>query len=137
LREGKFFYDLFLMRNFIIPVAMALFVSAAAAEPAYKPDLVTVAGLEASIRPGVIPDPRQPRAVADYARFYAGKVLDGQPMIVGEFVMPGMAQNPAGIYWVADEWHMPVILEGGCSVVHVLYDVKTSRLVSVRCQGRG
>jgi hypothetical protein len=117
-------------------IALALVAVATGAQAAgYTPDAATIAKLEASITPGRVPGRGTIQPVASYARYYAGTVIGGEPMIVGEFVMPVGARPAAGIYMVANEQQMPSIFDGGCTVVHVLYDARQSRLVFARCQG--
>jgi hypothetical protein len=119
--------------------ALALASSIAHAQ-ALPPDMPMLQKLESGIKPsdypkwgyvGKAPD------VTKYARYYAGYSSGGHRLIAGEFVMPESAgDKPAGIYVVANEKKFPMIADGACSVVHVVYDVDMGRMLSLTCNGR-
>jgi len=46
------------------------------------------------------------------------------------------AKSQQGIYVVANSKAFPMISDGACSVVHVLYDADESKLISLTCNGR-
>ena len=57
-------------------------------------------------------------------------------MIRGELIMPfGLKEKPAGIYVVGSEKEFPMFEDGGCAVMHVVYDVDAGQVVSLRCNG--
>ncbi len=57
-------------------------------------------------------------------------------MISGELVLPfGSKMKSAGIYIVSSKREFPTIFDGGCSVMHVVYDVEAGRVVSLQCNG--
>jgi hypothetical protein len=59
-------------------------------------------------------------------------------LIAGEFVLrESVADKPMGIYVVANQMKFPVIYDGSCAVVHVVYDVDMGRMLSLTCNGRG
>jgi hypothetical protein len=115
-------------------VFVALIARAAlSAGLAWTPDTGTITKLESIIR---IPSNswRAPTPVANYARYYAGVTIKGRPVIRGEFVIPLPPDKPAGIY-IGAESDFPGIMDGGCGVVNLLYDVKAARIVWIRCNG--
>ncbi len=46
----------------------------------------------------------------------------------------GIDKKQDGIHIVA-ETGFPLIMDGGCSVVNLTYDVDTSRIVAIQCNG--
>ena len=114
---------------------------AIAADPStWTPDAASIQRLEASIHPGDYPKwgyAGSPPNLAGYSRYYAGYKRDGHRMLAGEFVeLTIEGEKPAGIHIVATPKNFPVIYDGGCSVINVLYDVDAARLVSLTCNGR-
>jgi hypothetical protein len=78
---------------------------------------------------------RQKRSQSvSYARHYAGVMQGDRRIISGVFVAEGIGEKP-GVY-VASEAELPAILDGGCSVIHVTYDLSSKDLTS-RCNGPG
>jgi hypothetical protein len=60
--------------------------------------------------------------------------MKGRRIVIGEFVA-NWGGPPAGVYVVTSEDRFPGIKDGGCSVVHVIYDVDDARITSLKCQG--
>src|SRR5471032_79553 len=91
-----------------------------------------IAKLESIVRipagPGSAPIP-----LAQYQRYYTGIVVHGRRMISGEFVVFG-GQKP-GIFPVGREEDFPGIMDGGCGVVHLLYDIAAKRITEIGCNG--
>jgi hypothetical protein len=73
-----------------------------------------------------------PAAVAQYKRYYAVTFPQGRRTIKGLFVLDG----EPGIYPVAREEDFPLAaLDGGCDVVHIVYDAEAERILTLRCNG--
>jgi hypothetical protein len=119
-------------------ILAAAVTTALGATQSWTPDAATISKLESNIKPGDIPkfsNGHRP-IVTEYARYYAPYTAGNHRMIRGELVRP-MASNmkPAGIYVVGSEKDFPLIFDGGCSIVIVVYDVETARVVSLKCNG--
>ena len=88
-----------------------------------------------------------PHEIENYARFYRMTKIEGRTVVEAVFIMPrspirtlnGHARTPSseetrfsnpGIY--LDEL-LPVIDDGGCSVVSLSFDYDSRRLLSARC----
>jgi hypothetical protein len=69
---------------------------------------------------------------AEYARHYAGVVEGDRRIIRGELVK---RDETPGIY-VESEAELPLISDGGCSVIHVRFEPLSNEL-EWRCEGRG
>ena len=67
----------------------------------------------------------------DFARHYAGVTVNDRRVVRGVLVRGG-DQKP-GIY-IASEAELPLIMDGGCGVVHVTYYVSNKQIWS-RCGG--
>lgn len=108
----------------------------AAPEQALQPDPVT--------RPEVMQEalmdrierevrlPPDAGALATYARYYAwrdGK--DGRKVIA---VWQNLTGERPGRHWVTER-DLPVIMDGGCGVVSLTWDVATARVEHVACNG--
>jgi hypothetical protein len=104
-------------------------------------DIPSIQKLEASIKPSDYPKwwyIGSPRNLADYARYYAEYVEKGHRVIAGEFVQHvGLPDEKApGIYIVRSRKLFPMIDDGACSVVNVLYNADSGKLLSLKCNGR-
>jgi len=99
--------------------------------------MATINKLEAAVHPDLYPKwGGKVHELSDYARYYAGYTKGGHRMIAGEFVTQRWAnQKTAGVYIVANRGKFPVIYDGGCGIVNLVYDADTSRLVSFECNG--
>jgi len=107
----------------------------------WSPDMPKLQKLESAIEPSAYPKWGYVGKAADlnqYARYYAGYRSSGHRLIAGEFVLrESVADKPMGIYVVANQMKFPVIYDGSCAVVHVVYDVDMGRMLSLTCNGRG
>jgi hypothetical protein len=101
------------------------------------PDSIEIAKLEAKIKPiDISRDPSEPKNdLAKYARYYFEYTKNSERLIVGEFLRGGMSGKPPGIYFVHSEKEFPIIYDGGCSVIHVVYSATKERIVSLECNG--
>jgi hypothetical protein len=130
--------------NKFLGVILTLGLGVEAWSQSWTPDSATIAKLESSIHEGDIPrwgsSTRYPSGhsprVTEYARYSAGDIVDGQKVVLGEFVIPeGSKEKPPGIYIVQSKKGIPMIFDGGCGVVHVVYAVEAGRILSLRCNG--
>jgi hypothetical protein len=71
-------------------------------------------------------------ALQNYARHYAGATENGRRIIVGVLVIPKRGDT-AGIY-IVSEVEFPRLLDGGCSVVTVRYDLSSNE-IEAPCNG--
>jgi hypothetical protein len=74
--------------------------------------------------------PKGAKSLFEYTRYYAMVVQDGRSMLRGEFV-----GGPSKIIVVKSEASLPLIMDGGCSVVNVLFDVMAHKVVQIVCNG--
>jgi len=125
------------VRRALVALALTAFAVAAPAgatlprgRPYWTPTPAQVAKLESqtSRKPGMAPTWR-------YGRDYAGVTLDDRKMIVGRWVRDDSGRT-IGVR-IGPLSAIPDIADGGCSVVSVMYDVKTEHLVSMTCNGNG
>jgi hypothetical protein len=119
-------------------ILAAAVTTALGATPSWTPDTETISKLESNIKPGDIPklgSGHRP-IVTEYARYYAPYMAGDHRMIRGELVIPiGSKMKLPGVYVVDSEKDFPHISDGGCAIVHVVYDVETARVVSLKCNG--
>ena len=72
--------------------------------------------------------------LATYARFYAWQQRgDAIRKVVATYVALG---EPPGRRWV-EETDFPLIMDGGCSVITMSYNVTTQQVEHVSCNGEG
>jgi hypothetical protein len=93
----------------------------------WQPSVRAVADLEATMTlpPGA-------KLITKYARYYTGEMEAGRPIILGILVLDD--HRPAGTY-IISETAMPLILDGGCTVITVKFDVHASQIESLACNG--
>jgi hypothetical protein len=112
--------------------------STGACTKASSPEMTQIEKLETAIESGTPKHGEKLRPLKDYARYYAFYLKDGHRRIEGEFVAdPFAAEGAAGVHIVSSRKSFPLIADGGCSVVHVVYDVDTGKLVYFDCNGMG
>jgi len=108
---------------------------------AWSPDMAMLQKLESNIQPSAYPKWGYAGKVPDltnYARYYAGYTRGAHRLIAGEFVLSEFsAEKAPGIYVVANEKKFPMIYDGACGVVHVVYDQDSGKILSLTCNGRG
>lgn len=68
-----------------------------------------------------------------YARYYSGQAAHGHHLLIGEFVF---GDEEPGVRVVSPE-KAPKILDGGCSVVNLKYDVEKKKVLAIFCNGVG
>src|SRR5262245_4698462 len=73
---------------------------------------------------------RSPKPLMSYRRFYSGTFRDRKRLVVGIL----LAFEPSGIEIVKFE-DLPVIFDGGCSIIHVEFVVDTKSFASISCNG--
>jgi len=104
----------------------------------WTPSADEIAKLEASIRPGLIPkwgDGHSP-SVSEYVRYYTGSTADGGDKVIrAEFVAPFRPAQTPGIHIVSSKREFPIISDGGCGIVNLVYSIKEQRIISMRCNG--
>ena len=113
--------------------SIALMTMACAAAPSLQTEIAT---LEASL---VMPDGADP--LESYARFYT---VSGNT-IEGEYINSGMlrsvledrvvSQRLAPNVFLVDQFNMPSIMDGGCSVLTVQYDRRAREHTGPFCNG--
>ena len=121
----------------IVPIALAWAGAGMAAphagEPARKswtPTAAMVADVESQLR---MP---KDNVLGDYARYYYGEYEGGHRQLVGNFVHKGMFKQNAGVKIVSGEEDVPRVFDGGCLVIHVVFDADTKQVVLLKCNGR-
>ena len=74
-------------------------------------------------------------ALGGYARYYAWQQReDGVRKVVA--VWQNLTGERAGRHWVAEN-ALPLIMDGGCGVVSLSFDVAARRIEHVECNGLG
>lgn len=79
----------------------------------------------------VMPEGSKP--LSTYARYYYGQTMQGRRLLIGEFVL---GDEQPGIRVVKPD-KAPKILDGGCSVVNLKYDIRQEKVVAIFCNGVG
>jgi hypothetical protein len=114
-------------------VIAALLAQPLHAAESWTPTQGEIARLEAGLRLPTRPSPSGP--LKDYERYYAGVVQNGHRMIRAEFVALGIAPGARGQVHITSKDKFPVIMDGGCGIVNLLYDVQSATVVSIGCNG--
>ena len=101
------------------------------------PDPTAVAHFESLVKL-----PRGADSLARYDRYYAGVYISGRKVIEGVYVEierdfrsgPNPPRPRPSVHIVTPK-RLPMIADGGCSVVTVFYDVKTDKAAGADCNG--
>lgn len=71
--------------------------------------------------------------LASYARYYAWQQRsDGLRKVIGVYVR--LEDHTPGRYWVGEDG-FPLIMDGGCSLIGLSYNVAEQRIEHVTCNG--
>ncbi len=103
------------------------------AEGSWTPTRSDIAHLEQGLELPLVPTPSGP--LKDYERFYAGITQNGHRMIRGELVALGVMPQERGQVHITSEDKFPVVMDGGCGIVNLLYDVESAKVVHIGCNG--
>lgn len=77
--------------------------------------------------------PKEALALPRYSRFYTA-AESGE--IIGTYVAAAHNDLPVGQRrWIGDIDHLPVINDGECFIVNVIFDPKTNRVMQAFCNG--
>ena len=83
--------------------------------------------------------PSGAKPLVSYDRYYAFAVRGGRKVLVGVFLyslaLPGIAEAAPGLHILGKESDLPVVLDGGCSVVTVVLDPNFPQEAEVSCNG--
>lgn len=66
-----------------------------------------------------------------YVRYYSGVTTNNRRMVIGKFLLDTVH---AGIK-ISEINGVPRVLDGGCSVVNLKYDVRKKKIVAIFCNG--
>ena len=114
--------------RFSIIVWMAAFFAGLgmASAESWSPDTALVAKVEKEL---VLP--RSSKPLKEYKRYYFG-ILSGKERILGAVFV--YKEGEAGAL-IVKEAEAPQILDGGCGVIHLKYDVDGQKVISLFCNG--
>jgi hypothetical protein len=77
--------------------------------------------------------PPEAGELQQYARYYA---FDGES-VIGTYMSSGENDPLRGKrLWLADRRDLPILMDGGCAVVNVVYDPPTQRVENTFCNGQ-
>lgn len=100
--------------------------------PSWAPTLAIVAASEAKLRL-----PPTSLKLGAYVRYYTGEIVGGRRMLRGYFVLSSFMEGAAapdgpGVHIKAPPL---AVMDGGCGVITVEYDVEAGKFASVSCNG--
>jgi hypothetical protein len=98
---------------------------ASEASPDWVPDISLVTKIEASLH---LPDGAA--SLSSYTRYYAGTIKNGHRILLGHF-----EAGSGKVQIVRSVRELPVIYDGGCSIVSIRYDVTAERVLDLFCNG--
>ena len=130
-------------------VTAGLILAATVSARAAAPDLATVGRIERAVRL-----PESSRPLDGYDRYYAPDSISDRQVIVGLYLATEMADERESYkkrhFWnggrprkgqlqvLANASMLPDgITDGGCEEIHVYWDVMTSKIAGVFCNGLG
>jgi hypothetical protein len=97
----------------------------------WTPTLADVASVEATLSM-----PQGAASLKQYIRYYAGTLEKGHRVLLGHFEL-GPTYNGADgdVRVVKSKNDLPVVFDGGCSIIFFRYDITEKRVVNLRCNG--
>jgi hypothetical protein len=97
----------------------------------WMPNLDDVASVEATIRM-----PAGSSSLKKYIRYYAGTVAKGHRVLLGHFELGPTANGADGeVRLVRSKKDLPVVYDGGCSIISFRYDMTEKRVLNLSCNG--
>jgi hypothetical protein len=90
----------------------------------WTPSVIEIKNIEIKLRL-----PKSARPLRQYQRFYAGEIIDGKKYLSEFFLSNG---KKGGIE-ITDLIHMPVVLDGGCSVLDFKFLVDENKVALLEC----
>jgi len=84
-----------------------------------------ITNIEASLH---LPDGAAP--LSSYTRYYAGTIKKGHRILLGHF-----EAGSGKVQIVPSVRDLPVVYDGGCSIVSIRYDVTAGRVLDLFCNG--
>ena len=100
-------------------------------EESWTPSQQDVARLEAKIR--ALPPTASP--LFRYARYYAGVRENGHRVIIGRALLGDLVDSKLPGVYIVDRGQMPEILDGGCAILSVEFDLSSGAMDGPRCNG--
>ncbi len=92
------------------------------------PDAELVAQLETKIK---LPEgARFP--LSKYSRYYTGVIINGLSGVLGELVLNDKSK---GVHIVDSQDKFPGIVDGGCGIIHLSYDIRSNKITKIECNG--
>jgi len=118
----------------VLVSGIAVFVDA----QSWMPDDAQIAKLESSVKLEQLPywKAQHLPALNRYSRYYLGSSVNGERVILAEFVLGFDAKQGPGTHVVAGKRDFPVIMDGGCSVINAVYSLREEKIISMQCNGR-
>jgi hypothetical protein len=92
----------------------------------WQPSLATIKKIESQLKL-----PKSAYSLKRYKRFYAGEIVDGKKVIVGIFLFNGKVRGVE----ITDLLHMPVVFDGGCSVLDFKFLIDENQVALLECHG--
>jgi hypothetical protein len=113
----------------LLPIALAMTTSAGFANAkscAWTPTSVIVGKIEADLK--------MPHGLSlkSYRRYYSGEIAKNHHVVVAVFLKSDRPGTE-----IVQQDKLPRVLDSGCSVVTLHYDVELQKILMLRCNGVG
>jgi hypothetical protein len=127
MKVNQFFFGIFLV------------CTASTRAQQWNPSLAQVSEVEASIKLDKLEYWKISKlpSISGYERYYTGIDSSGEKLILGELVLPAVTRGKATIHIVSSRRNFPMIDDGGCSVINLVYSERLKAITSISCNGRG
>ena len=122
--------------NSIIVGVLIVFMSSAA--PNWTPTETQMTELESNIRLDQLAWWKISKlpTLSGYERFYTAGTSKGEKVILGELVLADSSRRRPGVHTVSSTKEFPMISDGGCAVISLVYSVSSKSITSIKCNGR-
>jgi hypothetical protein len=111
-------------------------VAALASSQSWTPSDPEIAKLETRVKLNRLPYWNESLPPLNgYTRYYTGATLNGGK-VIGELVVPIGSKQQPGIHIAATRREFPIIDDGGCAIVNLVYSVEKDKILQIGCNGR-
>jgi hypothetical protein len=115
----------------VVCIAVICAVGASDLASEWMPTLADIASVEATLSM-----PEGSSSLKKYIRYYAGTVVKGHRVLLGHFERGPSATGADGEVRIAkSKEDLPVVFDGGCSIIFLRYDMTERRPLNFSCNG--
>jgi hypothetical protein len=74
-------------------------------------------------------------SLSNFNRYYAKKKSSSKKLLIGLYLNKTFNPHSGEDINIVDESKLPHVLDGGCGVIYMQYDIDNDRLIDIKCNG--